>query len=408
MIYKGQNLKIKINAIAFGGNGVGKSDDGMTIFVPYTAPGDLVRVEITKVKKRFAEAKLIEVIEASPDRVEPKSDNYTEISITQYEHIAYEKQLEIKQQQLIDQVTRIGGIELDVEKTDLLPIVPSPNQYNYRNKLTLHPTRLSEDYLDYGFYGHDNKTIYWIKRCELAVEAINKLLPKINKMKWGKKNCTRKQPLDCTIRCTSNGETHAFFGRAPENYPWLVEVVNDLEVRVPLGSFFQVNTPVAEKLFSTVANWVEESGASAAIDSYCGVGVFGLHLPAEMEVFAFDIDEAAVKAAQLNTMNAGLVNRRFYCGDDKYIFADVINDCVPEETVLILDPPRTGCHKNALRNIFNAGFQTIIMVSCHPATFARDLKSLVNEGDYEITKLQAYDMFPQTAHFEAAAMLVRK
>ncbi|MGL4854519.1 MAG: class I SAM-dependent RNA methyltransferase [Lentisphaeria bacterium] len=406
MLYTGQNLKLSIEDIAFGGNGVARTSDGMAVFVPYSAPGDELRVEITKVKKRFAEAKIIEIIKPSQFRVSPKTEKYQELSISQYEHICYEKQLEIKEKQLIDQVTRIGHLSLD--NAEKLQIVPSPLQYNYRNKVTLHPARYSEEWLDYGFIGHDNKTVIWVNRCELANEKINSLIPKINKMKWGKKNSTRKTPLDCTIRCTTENEAHAYFGVAPESYPWLVEKVNGFEVRVPLGSFFQVNVPVAEKLFTTIAQWVNESGAKAAIDSYCGVGIFGLHLPAEMEVHAFDIDEQAMKAAQLNTLQAGLINRRFYCGPDKNIFGDVIKACKPSETILILDPPRTGCHPAAIDQIVNAKFESIIMVSCNPATLARDLQLLCEKGNFQISKIQAFDMFPQTAHFEAAVMLSKK
>lgn len=403
MLYTGQKTILTIRDIAFGGNGVGTADCGLTVFVPYSAPGDKLRVEITKVKKRFAEAKIQEILEPSPFRVEPKTKDYGTAPISQYEHISYEKQLEIKSKQLVDQLTRIGKV--DISNTEILPIVESPEKFNYRNKLNVHPVRLTEDYLDYGFYGEDNKTVQGIRRCELVKEEINKLFPKLNKMKWGKKNATRKKPLDCTIRCTTNGDTHAFFGRAPENYPWLVETVNGLEVRVPLGSFFQVNIPVAEEMFKTVANWAIETGATSAIDSYCGVGVFGLHLPAEMEVFTFDIDETAVRAAQLNTLNAGLVNRRFYCGSDKHIFNDIIADCTPSETVLIMDPPRTGCDAKALARICNAGFKSIIMISCNPATMARDLNKILELSDYKVEKLQAFDMFPQTSHFEAAALL---
>ncbi len=405
MLYTGQNIIITIKDIAFGGNGVGTAENGQTVFVPYSAPGDKLRVEISKVKKRFAEAVIQEVITPSPFRVEPKSKDYGMAPISQYEHISYEKQLEIKEKQLVDQLTRIGRINLD--NTERMPIVESPQQYGYRNKLNLHPVRLTEDYLDYGFYGDDNRTVHGIRRCELAREEINKLLPKLNKMKWGKKNATRKKPLSCTIRCTTNGDAHAFFGRAPENYPWLVEQINNFEVRVPLGSFFQVNIPVAEEMFKTVAAWVEESGATAAIDSYCGVGVFGLHLPAEMDVFTFDIDENAVKAAQLNTMNAGLINRRFYCGSDKIIFKEIIKECNPKDTVIIMDPPRTGCDQKALEQIGRAGFKAIIMISCNPATMARDLNKIVESGEYSVNKIQAFDMFPQTSHFEAAALITR-
>jgi 23S rRNA (uracil1939-C5)-methyltransferase len=403
MLFLGKNIKIEITAIAFGGNGVGRDRSGMTVFVPFTAPGDFVRVEITKVKKRFAEGKLIQIITSSEFRCEPKTENYTDSSISQYEHIVYAKQLEIKQEQLINQLTRIG--KLDLSHTEILPIEPSPEIYHYRNKLSLHPTPLAEDYLGYGFYGHDNKTIQPILRCELADEKINDLIPKLNKMKWGKKNVTRPRPLDCTIRKTSRGETHAFFGRAPEKYPWLVEDINEFEVRVPLGSFFQVNIPVAEKLLRQVAKWVEQSGANAAIDAYCGVGVFGLHLPAEFPVYAFDLDESAVTAAQHNTLQAGLVNRRFYAGSDRKLFKEVIQDCDPSSTILIMDPPRVGCETNAIKLIAKTKFKAIIMVSCNPSTFARDLKILTESGLYQITKTKAYDMFPQTSHFEAVAML---
>lgn len=405
-LYVGQKIIINIKDIAFGGNGVGVADNGQTIFVPYSAPGDKLRVEIRKVKKRFAEAVIDEILEPAECRVKPKSENYGVTPVSQYEHLVYEKQLEIKQKQLVDQLTRIG--KLDISETEQLPIVESPEKYNYRNKIKLHPVRLTEDYLDYGFVGEDNKSIIGIRRSELVKEAINKTLPKLNKMKWGKKNATRKKPLNCTIRSTTNGDAHAFFGKAPENYPWLVEQINEFEVRVPLGSFFQVNIPVAEEMFKTVANWVEATGAESAIDSYCGVGVFGLHLPAEMEVFTFDIDESAVRAAQVNTLNAGLVNRRFYCGSDKVIFNEIIHDCNPAETVIIMDPPRTGCDQKALEKICKADFKAIVMISCNPATMARDLSKIMESGKFKIDKIQAFDMFPQTSHFEAAALITKK
>ena len=406
MLNVDQIIELNIKDIAFGGNGVGQAADGMTVFVPYSATGDKLKVQITKVKKKFAEATIVEILEKSPDRVEPTDKLYGEHSASQYEHISYEAQLRIKTSQFMSQLQRIGGI--NPEECEISPITQSPDKYYYRNKICLHPVRATEDYLNYGFYGADNRTVVPVRESSLANEKLNELLPKINKTKWGRKNASRERPLDCTLRVTTEGETHLYFGTAPINYIWLKETINEREVRVPLGSFFQVNIPVAEKMFTEVAGWIKDSGVKYAIDAYCGVGVFSLHLPSEMKVTAFDIDEKAIEAAYHNTMQWGLDNRTFMAGKDNSIFNTVMKKSKPAKTAIILDPPRNGCCRKVLDQLCKHKFHTVAMVSCHPATFARDMKELMEKGNYKISKLSLYDMFPQTSHFECAALLVQK
>lgn len=407
MLYQDQQLELKIHSIAFGGSGIGQSDCGMTVFVPFTAPDELVRVRISKVKKRFAEAELLDVLEPSPWRVSPRDPNYGEHATTQYEHIAYDKQVELKGEQLVNQLERIGKIPAD--SYTMIPGTGSPEIYNYRNKLTLHPERATEDFLNYGFYGHDNHTIIPVTESVLVQQPLNELLKKINKTRWGKKNARRKRPLDCTLRIGSEGDTHLYFGVAPINYVWLKEIINGMEIRVPLGSFFQVNIPVAEAMFKQVANWVEQLPVKTAVDAYCGVGVFSAHLPAEMHVEAFDIDEKAIEAAYHNAMQLGLDNRNFTSGKDQKVFQQVLKKVKPADSVIILDPPRTGCASNALDALCAKTYRAIIMVSCNPSTMARDLAKLCGpEGPYQVKEVTYFDMFPQTAHFEAAALLEPK
>ncbi len=401
----GDIYEVRITNIAFGGSGIARLDNGMACFVPYTVKDELVSVEIVKLHKNYAQAKLINVIEKSSSRVNPPCKLFGSCGGCQYQHITYEDHIEIKKQQLLDTLKRIAGIDEDFV-LDVNEVVASDSSYHYRNKLTLQPTRIDEDLVEYGFFSIDNSTLLQVNKCCIANDDINTLIPKIHRTKWGRRNSTRKAPRTCTIRKVATGETPFFLGTAPQNIPWLKETLFDKQISVPLGSFFQINQPVAEKLYSTVTKWLGKE-YSTIIDAYCGIGIYSLLLPSEINVISIDSDEQAINAAYYNAMQWGLDNRAYLTEKTEKVLFKHLKKIKKQNSALILNPPRTGCLPKILHAIQQNPPSCIVYVSCNPTTLARDLKKLLEEKTYKLKHIAIFDMFPQTTHFETAVALER-
>ncbi|MEA2013122.1 MAG: class I SAM-dependent RNA methyltransferase [Verrucomicrobiota bacterium] len=395
---------LKISDLAFGGNGVGRTEDGLVIFVPYTIPGEVIDVELVKKHKSYAEGRIVEIKKSSDKRIKPKCKYFGECGGCQYQHIEYIDELKYKQSQLNDVLQRIG--KLPQEALDKInAIIASENCYNYRNKLTLQPIIQTKDLTEYGFFSSDNSELIEIKECPLAMEGINKLLPKISLTKWGQDNSFRRIPSKCIIRETYDKTVKYFFGRIPKKIPWLTEQLMGKEISLPPGSFFQVNPSVAEKVYKKVISWIDES--ETVVDAYCGIGIYSLLLPPMQNVFSIDNDKKAIKAAYHNSMQFGLDNRSFFVEQAEKALPEIFKENQPNSLCIILNPPREGCNHKLIFSITKALPKKVIIVSCNASTLARDLKKLLKTKKYEISEISIFDMFPRTAHFETAVVLNR-
>ena len=406
----GQRLELDITTVAFGGDGIGRVDN-FVVFVPFVVEGERVEVEIVEVKKRYATADLVRVITPSPLRVEPRCPYYQRCAGCQYQHIDYAHQLELKRNQIRDVFERIGKIP----NPPIAAVVGSPRQYHYRNKIVVHGPGQP------GFWSVRGRSIIPIDQCPIAREEINETLSALS----GQRSAIDKH---LTIRCNSAGQVRAFAESSAGVPPVLFadlerngrdtrahcteEIILGKTLRVPLGSFFQVNREVIELALEHVRNIFGASGCKILVDAYCGVGLFALMLgDRARHVYGIEEDAKAIQAANENADRLGLKSCDFYPGKTERLLFYTLRQLRSrpdrdrlDEVCLILDPPRSGCGKAVLKTLREQKPRQIIYVSCAPPMLARDIKELIAAG-YKLERVTPFDMFPQTAHCEAVAEL---
>jgi 23S rRNA (uracil1939-C5)-methyltransferase len=355
-------VDLKIEDIAFGGKGVGR-EQGKATFVPYTIEGELVSAEIVREKKQFAEAELVEVKESSPHRVTPECPYFGRCGGCAYQHIGYEHQLAIKWRQVRDILQRIGKLK-DVP---LRPIIPSPKQYGYRNRITVH---VQDGVI--GFFRRDSHRLIDVERCPISCDEVN-------------------------------GELMDLRERNPRDGHYTLRTSSSRRV------FSQTNDEVADALRNLIVDLVPPN-QDLLIDAYCGAGFFAKALLDKFErVVGIDWDKFAIAAAkedatEKETYIAGDVEEELARSDG---FLAVENGATRlgsrHSLTIIVDPPATGLSANVRRSILDISPTTLIYVSCNPATLARDLKEL--HGKFTINSVTPLDMFPQTAEIEVVVHL---
>lgn len=403
MILKpGKELTVTIEDVAFGGKGVARID-GLVCFIADVIAGEEVKIRITNVKKNYLEAELVEVLQASKDRVEPVCGHFGQCGGCQYQHIKYEKQLQMKAEQFVQVLKRVGGVE---EIPELEKIVDSKKTYGYRNKITLNPRKVDDNFMVYGYRDRDNKFLIEIGNCPLAKDEVNNLIPLIRRTPWGRKNSKREKPRTATLRSTAGDEPVIYYGSAPKGMPWRKESINGKEFRAPLGSFYQINPEVAEELFNTVVEWTADLDVNRVVDAFCGAGFLSVGIK-DKHIVGVEVDENSVEAAHHNALQWGVKSSNYIAGNaNKLIYNQLKNR--GSKTLLIVDPPRNGCGESCIKSIVTHKPAWVLYVSCDPATLARDLKKILEPGNYAIDKLALLDMFPQTSHFESMVLLRKK
>ena len=368
----GQRVQLHIQDIAFGGEGVGRVDD-FVVFVPFVLTGETVEAEITEVKKSFARARLLNVLQAAPERVLPACAHFAACGGCQYQHIAYATQLLVKHKQIADLFERIGGFAREVVQ----PLVPCPQPYGYRNRIMIRSQwNKPEQRLNIGFVRWDGGLVEDIFDCKIAEPALNEQIRHV------RAHPPPKGGIKVVLRIQPEG--------------W----------EVPRDSFFQNNFFLLPKLVETVRGMLRAAGARQLVDLYCGVGFFSLELADAVESFVgVECDQLAIKAARLNAEKRGRANGEFISGDVEQVLPELVKRFSPGATTVLLDPPRKGCRPETLALLREVRPAQVIYVSCHPATMTRDLNVLCREGVFELAGVTPLDMFPQTQHVECVADL---
>jgi len=363
-----RSVDVTIQDVAFGGKGVARHD-GKAVFIPLTIEGERVRARIVREKKSFVEAELADLIEASPDRVEAECPYFGRCGGCSYQHMRYEHQLQLKARQVEQTLQRIGRLA-DIP---MRPIVPSPQSYHYRNRITVH----CEDGV-IGFYRRDEHRLIDIEQCPISMPKVNNQLEKLR--------ARRPHAGHYTLRAHSK---------------WRI--------------FSQTNDAVASQLLEQVAALVPERG-QLLVDAYCGAGFFAKRLLDQFErVIGIDWDVHAIAAANKNAgpkeiyiagdvevelPQVGAVHRTAL-GRLGSIASTFENN--PSRTVVIVDPPAAGLSANVRRALLDFPVTTLIYVSCNPPTLARDLAELC--AQFTIESVTPLDMFPQTAEIEVLVSL---
>jgi 23S rRNA (uracil1939-C5)-methyltransferase len=345
-------VDLKIADIAFGGKGVAR-ENGKAVFVPYTIEGETVSAEILREKKQFAEAELVDVKESSSHRVTPECPYFGHCGGCAYQHIDYEHQLAIKWRQVREALQRIGKLK-DVP---MRPIVPSPKQYAYRNRITVH----AQDGL-IGFFRRDSHSLLDIERCPISRDEVNRELAELRAQ-------THVRDGHYTLRASDSARV-----------------------------FSQTNDAVADALRDLIVDLVPPN-QELLIDAYCGSGFFAKALLGKFErIIGIDWDRFAIEAARENA-----TDKETYIAGDFDLELGGIELGELEQTTLTVDPPATGLSANVQKAIVGLAPPTLIYVSCNPPTLARDLRELHDK--FIIESVTPLDMFPQTAEIEVVAHL---
>ncbi len=443
---KNDIIELNITTMSSEGSGIGRYE-GLAVFVPLTAIGDICKVKILKVKSNCAFGKIEEIITPSPDRIVPDCPAFSKCGGCVYRHISYESECKIKRQRVEDAIKRIGGVDMTAREI----CVREPTRY--RNKAQ-YP--VSEDYT-VGFYRNHSHDIIpsgdcslqpavfktasdiftdFIRKNNLSVyneetgrglvrhlylrfaqktdelmvavvingnelpnseKLIEALKSKITNLKTVVLNINReKTNVILGTKCvTLYGDGHIF------------DILSGVKVRINPLSFYQVNRNMAELLYEKAKEYAEPTG-KRVLDLYCGAGTIGLSMAKEAaEIIGVEIIPEAIKDAEFNAKNNGIDNARFLCGDAAAASVSLKNEGVKPD-VVILDPPRKGCSEELLKTVSNDfAPERIVYISCDPATLARDIK-ILEALDYKLMEYTPFDLFPRTHHVETVALLSRQ
>lgn len=458
---------LNIEAYAAEGKSIAKLEDGKVIFVENVVPGDVVDAVIIKDKKSWAQARATRLVTPSPMRVQPFCSHFGVCGGCKWQMLPYSQQLAYKQQQVADQLSRIGHVDLP----PIMPILGSENERYYRNKLEFtfseHRYRTFEEIQDrseklphqpaLGFHapGLFDKVVE-IDQCYLQPEPTNTLLTVLRSYTQQRKHLYYDYKAqygwlrNVIIRVATTGqvlvniimhhedveEREALLQHMRDNIPGITslnytinpkmnDTIHDLDVvcwhgqpyieekleqyrfKISPKSFFQTNTKQAEALYQVTRDFAGLTGTETLYDLYCGTGSIGIFCSAGAKsVIGIEVVEDAVKDAWQNAEMNGLTHCKFYAGDVEKICTDAFFAEHGRPDVIITDPPRAGMTEKLVQQLLKMRAPRLVYVSCNPATQARDL-ALLDEA-YKVIKLQPVDMFPHTHHIENVALLELK
>jgi len=345
-------LTLEIQDLAFGGKGVARHE-GKVYFVPFTIPGEKVTARVVRQKKNFAEADLVAVESASPDRVAPPCPYFERCGGCSYQHIAYERQLALKATQVEQTLRRVGKLAA----VPMRPAIGAPEPYGYRNRIRVHSAGGIT-----GFYAHDARALVDVAQCAIAVPEVNQALARL-----------RRTPVR----------------------------EGDYSLRAPGGGpfFEQTNPAVTGLLVEAVRAQVQ--GAGTLVDAYCGAGLFARALADRFQqVVGIEENVAAIESARRQAQP----HEAYIAGEVSAQLGDVLAQHPAAQTTVLLDPPSEGLAARVSDLLLGAAPAELLYVSCNPATLARDLSALGSA--YELLAVTPIDMFPQTAEIEVVAHLV--
>ena len=362
------------------------------VFIPFCLPGERVRARVFRNDKNHSRADLLEVLDPAPSRTEPVCPLFGECGGCQYQHLAYDAQLEWKTQQVAELLSHMAGIEHPVE-----PCHPSPRTVGYRSKITPHFSKPGKDGIGaIGFLPNARRSGQIdVPHCPIAMDEINSALPDIRaEARRNAKNYRRGATL--LLRATE--------GRVETNPNAVAtEHINDLSFDFLAGDFFQNNPYILPAFTGHVAEQAVAGGAKFLVDAYCGSGLFALSLARHFEqVAGVEVSETSADWARRNARANGIENAQFLAASAEAIFQDISFD--PLHTAVVIDPPRKGCSQEFLDQLIAFSPSRVVYVSCNPATQVRDLEKL-QAGGFLIENIQPFDLFPHTRHLECVMTL---
>lgn len=413
--YMTRKETLTLDSFAYGGESFGRLPDGKATFVPFALPGEKVRIQLVEEKRGFARGELIEVLEASPDRIEPRCPHFGDCGGCHYQNIPYEKQLQAKAEILRDQLQRIGKLE----DPPVQPTVPSPTPWNYRNHVQFHLAENGE----LGFVSTkraQGQSVIPIKECHLPTETLIDLwkqldiesIPGLDRvgLRLGAGDdrmvvlessdpAPIEMQLDLPVSVVYRGPGGSLVLGGDDH---IVFEVLERPFRVSTGSFFQVNTAMAGKMVAHLLEDLDLSPQDTLVDAYCGVGLFSAFLaPSVARLIGIEAHAEACEDFVINLDE--FVNVELYEAPVEEALSSLKSDA----NILVADPPRAGLGRRTLEGIQTLDPSTIAYISCDPATLGRDARFLTEMG-YQLRQITPFDLFPQTYHIESITFWDRK
>jgi 23S rRNA (uracil1939-C5)-methyltransferase len=455
---------IQIDAYAAEGKAIAHLEDGKVLFVEQAIPGDIVNVRVSKSKKSWAEGRVLQLVQPSPLRVQPFCQHFGTCGGCKWQMLPYPQQLLYKQQQVADQLTRIGHIPLP----EMQKIIGCDHDRYYRNKLefTFSTLRyrtfeeieargeqfIPEPALGFHAPGLFDKVVE-IKTCYLQGDPTNQLLAVVrayaadHQLPYYDFRQQQGYLRNMVLRVATTGEVlinmvfkyedepvrmalldhiiahipgitslhYTINGKVNDSLhdqdvicyygkPYIEERLEQFRFKISPKSFFQTNTKQAEALYRITREFAGLTGQETLYDLYCGTGSIGIFCSAgAKKIIGIEVIDEAVKDARENAALNGLSNCAFFTGDVAAICNDAFFEAHGAPDVIITDPPRAGMHEKLVAQILRMKAPKVVYVSCNPATQARDLQLLGTL--YRVTRLQPVDMFPHTHHIENVALL---
>ncbi len=451
-IGKNSLVNLEITGMTSEGNGVGKAEDGMIVFVPDTAVGDIILCRIVKVLKSYCYGIIEKITKPSGDRIKSGCEVSEKCGGCTFRHILYEAELSAKQKVVTDAFKRIGGFTGDY----FMGIKGSENTDFYRNKAQ-YPVAGINGKAVFGFYSKRSHRIIPAAKCRLQPEIFSEIacycidymnrnnIPAYNEQDGSgqlrhiylRRGHYSGEIMVCLVVKSKKAQVflEGLAGELINKYPGVKSVVMNINpdntnvimgsknitlkgsgtisdtlcgIKIKLSpmSFYQVNTPQAEKLYAYAKECAALTGSENVLDLYCGAGAVGLYFAASAGfVTGGEVIPEAVENAKGNALDNNITNIEFICGDAGEIAEDLADKKISPD-VIVTDPPRKGCDIKTLESIVKMSPSRIVMISCNPATAARDAEYLCGNG-YALKKLKAFDLFPRTGHAECVALMTR-
>jgi 23S rRNA (uracil1939-C5)-methyltransferase/tRNA (uracil-5-)-methyltransferase len=408
-----QEIELEISTLTNRGVGLGRvplpeSDpaSGWVVMVPFTLPGERVRARVFRNHKNYSEADPVAVLNPSPHRVIPPCPLFGRCGGCQYQHLAYREQLAWKRRQVAELLEHLGGVTFPVE-----PVIASPREFGYRSKITPHFEAPAPSF-PIGFLRQGTRhDIVDVPRCEIATEAINEKLTELRAEVRGRAAANGYARGATLLLREAGGAVATEYDAVITEEIGRPAPAGGAAKRAPLRlrflarDFFQNNPFILPAFVAHVSAEASGSGARFLVDAYCGSGLFALSsAPAFERVAGVEISATSVAFARENAAANGILNAVFLAGDAAAIFAGL--DFSAAETAVVVDPPRKGCDEPFLRQLFAFGPRAVVYVSCDPATQMRDLRHFLDAG-YRLTRVQPFDLFPQTRHLECVMTLLK-
>lgn len=406
--------EITLSTPVYGGDAMGRLEDGRAVFVPFGLPGERVRVRLVEEKRGFARAELVEILEASPQRIKPRCIHFGLCGGCHYQNLPYEEQLKVKKEILRDQLTRIGRIE----NPPVRDTVASPSPWNYRNHVQFH---LTEDGR-LGYMTAGIPRVFAISECHLPEGSINSMWPQLDfEPAMNIERVSLRSGADEELMLILESDSpeppeleieagisvaHVFEENTvviAGNDHVLIRVL-DRDFKVSAASFFQVNTAMAGRIVEHILASLPVSPPATLLDVYCGVGLFSAFLASRCErVIGIESSASACEDFAFNLDE--FENVELYEGLAEEILPELVEG-IANPLYVLVDPPRAGLEKHVVDGLIQLNPQGITYVSCDPSTLARDAARLL-KGGYRLKQATPFDLFPQTFHIESISLFER-